>query len=142
MALLARLTLRELSRRAVRAALKARVPEPAASAASNEQRLTVLGQVSERLTRIEIGNDRALGHVDVEILTRSACHVLPGAAAPSFRFEPPVHAKVDEGVNAFACNEENAASMTTIAAVGATARDVFLAPKTRAAIAAATGFDT
>jgi hypothetical protein len=59
----------------------------------------------------------------------------------SFCPKPPVHSKVDERVNPLACNEEDAAAMAAIAAVRAAPRNVFLTAKTRAAVAAAAGFD-
>jgi hypothetical protein len=129
-------TVSDLSRGAVRAALEARVAEPAATAFGDLLLLAALGQVANQLTCVDIVHDCAAGNLDLEITTGPAGLVTSGTTLPAFGPEFSRDAKVRQGVHGGVGHQVDATAMAAITTVGSASLDELLTSETQAAVPA------
>src|SRR5690606_24995777 len=124
---LARRARRGLPRRPVRAALEARVAVAAATALRDLQAFPGLRQVAEKLARIDVVHERPARHRYLQVVSRAAGAVTacPGLAAR--RAVAPVDAEIGERIDAGSGDEVNAAAVSAVSAVRATALHVLFA---------------
>ena len=141
LALLARLALRELARRAVDARLEVKVSQAALAAARQQRTLAVLGQVRQSLAGVGIDDHRADRHPQFDVL---ACRPVAVGAATALavgRLVPPRIAVVDQRVDVAVGDCPDAAAAPAVASVRPALRDELLATKRSAAVAAVAGSD-
>src|SRR5690606_10180054 len=101
----------------------------------------VVREIAERLAGVDILDERAPRHFDVEILARDAGPVVARPAAAARRAKAPLHAEVRERVDSLASDQQHVAAVAAVAAIGSAARAELLPPEADAAITAAAGLN-
>lgn len=130
-----------LARRPVGAALEPRIAQPPSTALGHTESIARLDQISHLLTGIIIDHDGSHRHANHEIFAALARAVTPHPVPSTLGTKPPGMPEIDQGVEPRISLQEQTATSTAITAVGAAERDVFLATKADAAVAAITGFN-
>ena len=133
-------SLGDLARRAVHAALEARVSLATATGFGHFLPLPRLGQVADQLARINVMYDRAAGNHYVEVIARPAGFIPARTALPGLGLELPRHAEIGQCIHRWFGNQVHAAAVTAIATVRPAPFHVFLAAETQAAVATVAGY--
>ena len=139
---LPRRTIGGSSRCAIGARFEARIAEAAFAAFGHALPLSVFGQVTDQLARIDVMHDGAAGHAHVAVVAGFAGHVAAGTAFAVLCAKLPCNPKVRECVQRSIRDEENIAAIAAVATVRATLRNVFFAAKTQAAVATVAGLNS
>ncbi len=140
-ALLARLALLGVLRRAMRGRREVDVAEPAASAARDRRRLAGRDQVGEQLARRVVQHARPGRHLQHEVLAGLPVPLRARAPAAWLGLEVVLEAEVEERREAGVDAEHDAPAAAAVAAVGPAPRDVGLPAERRGPIAAVSGAD-
>ena len=137
--LLARLALLGVARRLVGRGREMRVAEAAAPAAGDHRGLAGHDEVGEQAARLVVECRRARRDVEVQVVAGRAVAPGPLAAAAGRRPEVVLVAEVAERRLAGVDAEVDRPATAAVAAVGAAARDVRLAPERRRSVTARAG---
>jgi hypothetical protein len=105
------------------------------------EQLAVMSQVADHLVGVDVDHRGTDRHADDPVLTGLARHLPPHAVLAALRAERALVTEIDQGIEAFVGDEEDAAAVAAVAAVGPAKRNEFFAPETHAAAAAVAGVD-
>ena len=106
-----------------------RVAAPAAPAGRGEPAVAGVGEVGEQLAAVEVGDDRALGHLHLEGLTAAAVHVLALAVDAVLGAAVRVVPEADQRRDVAVGDEPHVAALAAVAAVRPAHRDGALTPE-------------
>jgi hypothetical protein len=106
----------------------------------NEERITVFQQFTDRLFRIGIGDTRSNRNLDMQILALVPRHLAAHAVLAATGAMQSLVTEIDERIQTGVGNQIDTAAIPAIAPVRTTPGNIFLATKTRAAVAPVTGF--
>jgi hypothetical protein len=98
-------------------------------------------KITEGFAGIDVNDLGAERHIDIEILARCARTVFAGATTSVLGFEATPKPEIRERIGAIVDTQQDAATVTAIAAVGTALGNEFLAAKADGALAAVAGFD-
>jgi hypothetical protein len=101
----------------------------------------VAHDLTDEFLGVNILNAGAHRHTDVQGLTLSTAHLATHPVLAALRAMAPVVTEINERVQAAVGAQNDMATVTTIATVGTTARNVFLTPEADATIAAVSRLD-
>ena len=133
-----------LARSPVDAGLEMDVAQTTPSAACNQYPLAVLVEVGDQLTGFQIGDHRAHRHAQGDVIATLAVAVTAATVLAALGGEGAGIAEVDQRVEVAVSDCKDAAAPAAVAAIRATARDVFFTAKgcTAAAAIARDDFDS
>jgi hypothetical protein len=137
--LLARFAGRRLARRAVRARFEVQVAKPALATPGDERARAVAIEIGDELRGVRVGDDGADRHAQHDVVRAVAILVRTTSVFAALRAMDAREAVIDERVDVAIGDGEYAAAAPAVTAVGASTRDVFLAPERRGAVAAIAG---
>jgi len=99
------------------------------------------GEIAQRLVTFAVGHDRTARHAEGQVVATGAMAVRALAVLAALRLVMALVVIVEEGGQRGIGFEPDTAAVTTVAAVGATIRDVFFTTEADAARAAVTAFN-
>ena len=123
------------------ALLKRRLPLPPLPPRAATTLSPGAGQVLEHVSGLGVDHQRAGRHVDHQILAVAAVAIRAAAALAAFGLPVFLLRERRQAVDALGRDDDHAAAVAAVAAVGPAARNVLLAAKADAAVAAAAGLD-
>src|SRR3989442_4174712 len=130
---------RELTGGAVDARLEVQVAEAALAAAREQRALAVAGEIGHQRAARPVADHGAHRHAQLDVAASSAIAVGAGAPAAVLRTVDARETVVDQRVDVAVGARPYAAAAAAVAAVGAAARHVLLAPERSGAVAALAG---
>src|SRR5580658_1171678 len=117
------------------------IAPPALAALRDQQDLARLGEIPELLAGVNIGDHRAYGDGDKDVIAAVPGAVVAAAALAVLTAVGARDAKIRQGVHALHGLQIDAAAQTAVTAIGAAEGHEFLAAKAHAAAAAVAGLD-
>ena len=129
-----------LGRRLVGGGGEARVASPAAAALRDDKAVAGVGEIVQQLAGLGVVDDGADRSGDLDRFAFAALAVAAFAVTAALGFMLGIETEMQQRVVVLAGDHGDVAAAAAVAAAGAAARDVFLAAKRQAAVAAVAGF--
>jgi hypothetical protein len=128
-----------LARRAIRAALETRIALAAFATGGDQYALFVLDNLADEFAGFLGEHPRAAGHRDFDVAASRAGPVLARPTDAMSGAEFSLRLEIRKRIDPLVADEPDVAAVATVAAIGPTARYIFLAAKTDAARPAVAG---